>query len=285
MKPKASIFCLALASLAAQPAAAQVPADLQNPKIDIAYVEPTNPDYRPIYERLKKRQVLEELKQFMAPLTLPETILVKVDECGSATSTIRPAMPVVPVVVCYEYVQQLERLAPAEKTPQGVSRANAIAGAFVMGALHEMAHAVFSVLKIPVWGREEDAADKLAAYVMLSLGEDVALRTLTGTASFFEASKRTWSGSDFSDINSPEEQRYYNYLCMAYGSNPDLFKEFVRPTLLKTQRGDGNGCLYEYVQVKAAFANTIMKHIDPNLLKVVKENPQWWLRPDDGGLR
>ena len=30
--------------------------------------------------------------------------------------------------------------------------------------LHEMAYAVFDVLQVPVWGREADAADKLAGF-------------------------------------------------------------------------------------------------------------------------
>src|SRR2546430_7507423 len=33
-----------------------------NPQIDIAYVEPKNAAFRPIFEKLKKRQVLDELQ-------------------------------------------------------------------------------------------------------------------------------------------------------------------------------------------------------------------------------
>ena len=102
--------------------------------------------------------------------------------------------------------------------------------------LHEMAHALFDVLKVPVFGREEDAADKLAAFIMLQFGKDTAVRALRGSAWFFEASNRTWTGSDFSDVSGTESQRYYNYLCMALGGDRETFTPILRDTLLKTSR-------------------------------------------------
>lgn len=266
-------------------AMAQDSPTMGNPNIDIEYVEPKGPIYRPIYERLKKRKILEELREFLAPLQLGDKRMsIKIDACGDTIDEMRPALP---ATICYEYIHLVEQYAPKDKTALGVSRADVIAGAFVLVTLHEVANAVFDVLNIPVWGRQHDAADKLAAYVMLEFGKNsqccsksLAWRTLTGTISFFEASKRTWTGSDFSDTDSPEQQRYYNFLCMAYGSDPDLFKEFVRPTLLKTRRAES--CTREYDQVSAAFALTIKRHIDPKLLERVRQIE--WVKPDDGVL-
>ena len=48
--------------------------------------------------------------------------------------------------------------------------------------LHETGHAVFNMLQIPVLGREEDAADQFAAYLMLRLGKDEARRMILGSA-------------------------------------------------------------------------------------------------------
>jgi hypothetical protein len=68
--PSAAAFVLVLSPLlSATPAAAQAPAALQNPQIEIVYGQPSNANYRPIYDRLKKLQVLEELKQFLVPLS------------------------------------------------------------------------------------------------------------------------------------------------------------------------------------------------------------------------
>src|SRR4051812_35130100 len=222
----APLFCLlGLPALSTARAQVSIPADLTNDQIEIAYGEPKNAAYRPIYDKLKKRQVLEQLRAFMAPLTLTRKLPVKIDECGKPSSPFEPGGG---VTICYEYIAEIERLAPAEKTALGVSRDVAVTGAFIQILLHEMAHAVFDVHQIPVWGREEDAADYLAGFIMLQFGKDVALTTLMGTAHFFEASDRTWTGSDFSDVKSTESQRFYNYLCLAHGGpSSEAFKPFL----------------------------------------------------------
>jgi Putative metallopeptidase len=264
----------AVLALAAQavPAAAQIPADLKNDQIEISYVEPKNPAFRPIYDKLKQRQVLEQLRAFMAPLSLTRKLPVTIDQCGTTT---KPFEPGGGVTICYEYIAEIERLAPKEKTALGVTREVATAGAFVQVVLHEMSHAVFDVLQVPVWGREEDAADKLAGFIMLQFGKDVALTTLTGTAHFFEASDHTWTGSDFSDVRSPEAQRFFNYLCLAHGGpSSEAFRPFLQQV-----KSDGKSflqldraarCSKEYADLRWAFQKTILPHVDQDLMQKVQ---------------
>src|SRR5712691_11942800 len=78
------------AAVPGTPAKAQIPADLRNPQIEIAYVEPRSAAYRPIYERLKKRQVLEELRAFLAPLRLPRKVLAKMEQCNQPSHPYEP---------------------------------------------------------------------------------------------------------------------------------------------------------------------------------------------------
>src|SRR5438105_18374 len=83
------------------------PSDLApNPQIEVGYVEPSNPAFRPLYDKLKERHVLEDLRAFLSPLRLPRKIEVKVDQCGSSTAHYRPGGP---VIICYESVEMLER--------------------------------------------------------------------------------------------------------------------------------------------------------------------------------
>src|SRR5258707_11175900 len=155
-------WCAVIAlAVQATPAAAQIPADLKNDQIEINYVQPKNAAFRPIYDKLKQRQVLEQLRAFMAPLSLTRKLPVKIEECGKPSSRYEPGGA---VTICYEYIAEIERLAPKEKTELGVTREVAVAGAFVQSILHETALAVFDILQIPVWGREEDAADKLSGF-------------------------------------------------------------------------------------------------------------------------
>jgi hypothetical protein len=266
-------------SQGASQAPAQAPSsdpaqDLDNSQVAIAYLPPTNPAFQPLYERLKARAPLEELREFLAPLKLPHRLTVQTGECGATYVPYAYG----PVTICYEYLDQIERLAPADVSADGVTRANAIAGAFVQVALHQVADAVFNNLQVPIWGREEDAADKLAGFIMMQFGTDVALRTLTGTDYFFEASDHTWTGVDFSDERSTEDQRFYNYLCIAYGGDPATFGYVVQKNILPSSRA--SDCAHEYAELTYAFNATVMPYVDPGLLAKVRATP--WLRPDDG---
>ena len=47
---------------------------------------------------------------------------------------------------------------------------------------HEMGHAIFDLLDVPIFGRAEDAADGFATYMMLELGKRDAQRMILGAA-------------------------------------------------------------------------------------------------------
>jgi hypothetical protein len=287
---------LALFMLAREPASTQDAANsLANSMVDIAYAEPSEAEYRPIYERLKARQVLEELRQFLAPLRLPRKVLVETKQCDKGTARYTEGGP---VTICYQYIHELEKYAekiPADaRTQRGVSRDDAVVGAFVQAVLNGTSLAVFDVLEVPVWGREDDAADKLAGFLMLQFGPDIARRLLNGAAFFFEASDRTWTGSDFSDTRESEAQRFYNYLCVAYGADPKTFSDFVeadsshqrggpapalRTDVLPQHRAQR--CRGEYNDLQFAFNRTIMPYLDQDMLHQVLARRDW-LRSNDG---
>jgi hypothetical protein len=199
--------------------------------------------------------------------------MVRTEQCGRFT---RPYNAQQPVAICYELVDQIEKVA-AKGEP--AARKSMVAGAFVQVVLHAVAYPVFDLLKVPVWGRTGDAADYFAAMVMLQFGEELALRTIRGTANFFWASRKTWTGSDFADVNSPEEQRFYNYLCIAFGGAPMSFRFLVageQPTLPYER---AVRCRGEYEQVRQAFYLRVMPHVDPDLLVQVRAM-DWLLAGD-----
>jgi hypothetical protein len=257
--------------------AQQLPAELQNPNVEIIYKEPRTAAFKPIAERVKQRRVLEQIKVFLAPLRLPRKLTVNVDECGAR---MREYQPQGPVIICYEVIDQIEKV--AAKADANV-RERVLVGAFIQAAFHETAHAVFDILQVPVWGRANDAADRLAAFIMVSFGEDVAMQTILGTADFFRLSGRTWTGSEFAEVNSPEAQRFFNYLCIALGGAPKTFDFLVNPKeqeeqLLPDRRAER--CQGEFEQVRMAFHLRIMPHVDPDIL--VKVRAIQWLLPING---
>jgi hypothetical protein len=251
---------------------------LENSQVVISYEPVTNYLYQGVAERLKARGVLEELRRFMAPLRLPTKLTIKTAQCGQANAWYESESG---VTICYEFVSWMERLAPTQNLQDGMTPQDAIVGPFVQVVFHELGHAVFDRLKVPIFGREEDAADEFAGFIMLQFGKDVARRTLPGAAYFWRASAGNWSHIDFADEHGNPVQRSYNYLCMAYGGFPDDFKNLIDNGLLPKPRAVL--CSREYKQLTVAFDKSIYPYIDQDLLKIVQSRR--WLRPDDGTIK
>jgi hypothetical protein len=258
-------LALSYSLLSAGPALAQIPS---NPQVEVVYMRPRAANLQPVADRLKKRRVLEEFAQFMLPLKLPTTLTVQFDQCGGNARYYRAGEP---ATICYELIDQIEKIA-AKSADDGEMM---LAGAVTQAVFHAVANAVFDILDVPIWGRREDAADRLAGFLMVEVGADLAYWTIVGTASFFEDSGKTWTGSQFADASSPEAQRYYNYLCMAYGGDRVKFGYLAaqpddksKEPFLPKDRADQ--CRDEYTQVRSAFNLRIMPYVDPDLLVQVR---------------
>jgi hypothetical protein len=248
--------------------------DWGNSQVDVVYTEPQDPQFRPIRDRLMRRQVLEQLRVFLSPLRLPRKLLVQLDQCNAER---RPYQSGGPVTICYEYIAKIDRTAPRTEQPDGLPREMMIVGAFVQSVLHEVALATFDILELPVWGRESDAADKLAGFIMVQFGKDIALKVMVGAAWYFDATERTYNESDYASETSPEAQRFFNYLCIAYGSDPATFKFLIDQNLLPVRRAQR--CTNEFYALRFAFAKTILPHVDVTLLKRVQSAS--WLILDE----
>jgi hypothetical protein len=249
---------------------------LENTMIDVEYIPPENPIYRTDFEIVQRIKVLDQLKSFLAPLRLPRRLSVVTTECGETNAFYEPTHS--RLVICYEWVNFIRRIAPLETSDDGVSRDSAIVGAFVQVTLHELGHAVIHILKVPVFGREEDAADQIAAFLMLQFGHENAKRTLSGAAYFWGALIEHTSFTSqtiFADVHSTEAQRFYNHLCIAYGGDPDDFQVYVTRGILPLFRAQQ--CVAEYNQIYYAFSQTIGKNIDFGLARVVQSRA--WLPP------
>jgi len=159
-------------------------ASYKSGQIRVEYVLPKNPAHQPIYERLKQARALERIQTLLSPLRLARPLLLKVSGCdGESNAWYDEGF----VTVCYEYLADILKNAPEDTLPSGITRQDAILGPFVDVFLHESGHAVFDLLKVPVLGREEDAADFFSAYIMLQLGKEEARRIILGSAYQYKA--------------------------------------------------------------------------------------------------
>jgi hypothetical protein len=265
---------LALLALCAATATPVAALERETDRIEIDYVAPKSEDHAKLARQLQDNRVLEELRDFLSPFRLPASLTLKLESCGSGNAWYEDRV----ITVCYEYLDALVRHAAAEPIAPGVTGVDAIIGPTLEVFLHEMAHAAFELLEIPVLGREEDAADQVAAYMLLNLSKDQARRAVIGTASMYlrEAHAFTAELTKFADGHGTPAQRYYNLLCLAYGSDAVLFADAVDNGLLPRHRAED--CAGEYKQVAFAFQTLIGPHLDLERIQHVRSRR--WLDVD-----
>src|SRR5262249_5090406 len=138
---------------------------------------------------------------------------------------------------------------------------------------------LFEMLRLPVLGREEDAADQVSAYIMLQLGKVEARRLVGGVAYAYkteaEAGTTPPTMTQFANVHGTPAQRFYNILCIAYGADKQLFGYVVEREYLPKERAED--CEDEYKQVANAYEQLIGPHVDRSRAKKVFD--KGWLRP------
>jgi hypothetical protein len=132
---------------------------LQSQRVDIRYVAPKAAKLQPVYEEIKKVRVLERVRDLLMPLRLPRRLLLKTEDCDGESNAWYDGEA---VTVCYEFLDDIWKNASTVTTAAGVAPIDTLVGPTVDVFLHEVGHAVFDLWKIPVLGREEDAADQFS---------------------------------------------------------------------------------------------------------------------------
>jgi len=270
-----AILLLVLAAITAAPARAQ-PQLIGS--IEFEYGAATQSENEAMRERLMSRRTLEELVQFLSPLKLPQKLRIVTEECSQRSAeNAFYSTTTQTITICYQYVTLFARYAAEPDMLPGFTREEIFVGSFLSTVLHELGHAVFHVLDIAVFGHEEDAADQIATFVMLQFGPDVARTTIKGAAyKWFKAAISR--PPTYYDTHGTPAQRYYNTLCIAYGGQPNTFRDLAGGGLLPRSRIEA--CALEYAQVRRAFEETVMPHVDRELLNGVLARR--WLRAGDG---
>ena len=246
-------------------------------RISIRYVPPKNPEHQLFYTQMKQRGSLERLQKLLSPIRLPRTLRISLEGCdGEADAFYDYAA----ITICYEYIDELWQNMPKETTPSGIEPFDTVLGPLYEASLHEFGHALFDMLDLPVFGREEDAADQVAAYLLLLFKDSEAHRLITATVHAYsteeEKTGRGRSLEDYANEHSTPAQRAFNLMCMAYGADKKLYGDFVSKGYLPKVRAEY--CYEEYEQVQEAFETLVYPHIDFVLAKSLKDVT--WLEPE-----
>ncbi|KAB1072487.1 DUF4344 domain-containing metallopeptidase [Methylobacterium planeticum] len=258
--------CLGLAFLVAATscphgaAAARASRPALSDRIRILYDAPKKADYRGIYDDMRRQRVLERIGAIVGLARLPARLTYRLKECaGELNAWYAPENR--SVTLCYELIESVYKAAPKTKSPAGVTRQEALVGPVAQILMHESGHALFDLLDIPVLGREEDAADQVAAFALLQLGGEEARTVVNGSAYFFATNGKDepLDQGAFADSHGLSWQRFYNLACLAYGSDKKAFGYIVAKGHLPKDRAEG--CGVEYDQVAFAFDRLIVPHL------------------------
>lgn len=259
MRPVAlgAVICVALLA-----SGISVLADDPRPnRVQIEYVPPQNPDLKAIYAQLHERHAFEKLQEIFSPVRLQADLTIKTTECGMSNAWYQRPI----VTICYEYLADILKNLPKDTTSAGVTPTDAMMGQFYYLVFHEMGHALFDALNVPLFGRPEDAADQFSAYMILRLGKEDARRLIGGAAYSYRndiaGAKVTAPLTAFADVHGAPAQRFYNLLCIAYGADPQTFGDLVDKGYLPSQRA--KSCRTEYGEVNFAFQQLIKPYLDP----------------------
>jgi hypothetical protein len=239
-------------------------------RVAIEYAAPTNPAHQQFHDILKQNQVLERVRDLLSVIRWPRTLKLVLKGCdGDANAWYEEAE----VTICYDYLEDMWKKAGASSRPPAISQQDAFIGPLIDTFLHEAAHALFDMLKIPLLGREEDAADQVGAYLILQLPTEQKRRLILGGAYGYASELQARNARDLNrlrlkltryshhaDEHGTPAQRLYNMLCVAYGSDKELFAEVVEKGFLPPERAEM--CEDEYRQVDFAYRMLIAPHVD-----------------------
>jgi hypothetical protein len=255
-------------------------------QVAVVHGEVRDPAHLELARRVRTWRLVEHVQAELNALRLPRRLTLALKECNGLKEAWFDEDG---VTVCYEYlrVNHDAARARANASPVPVSADDVLAATLLDAMLHESAHALLEYLAIPVLGREEDAADQLAAYQMLRRPRDEARRLVMGTAFTYiedirvltdqgvaqpQAGTARWK---YSGAHATPAQRYYNLLCLAYGADAGLFEDVVARDILPRYRA--RGCEDEFKQVERAWNTLILPHIDTGRAAKAAATP--WLAP------
>jgi hypothetical protein len=262
------------------------PAEIDHPRwVSIIYEPPENPALQDLYDLLRERHALESIQEILMPFRSPEALTIKTAECKAINAWYRRETFKPTVTVCYELLKHILGSLPNEDNPDGLTPADVAVGQFFFATLHEVGHAIFDILDVPMFGHEEDAADNFATYIMLQFGERQAHRLIGGAAWSWRAYLGDYKKnpvvptrlSAFASDHGLPQERFYNLICLAFGADRIGFADFA--TYLPSTRAPT--CWREYGTLVRAFEKEITLHIDQEVARQVLHRN--WLEALESG--
>jgi Putative metallopeptidase len=128
---------------------------------------------------------------------------------------------------------------------------------------HELAHALVSEFELPVVGREEDGADRLATLLMTpEHGDSPDYLNAAMQGWFVEASRTPLEEISWWDEHGTNEQRGFQIACLLFGADPDEFGSIAEAVSLPEDRRET--CTDEAEQNRRSWDTLLQDHLRPD---------------------
>ena len=136
--------------------------------------------------------------------------------------------------------------APAQAKAAGAEideeQAEFVLGNVIFVLFHEIGHALVSEFELPVLGREEDAVDRFATFLLTPEGDEdeesdpstILVDAMSGW--FLSANQTELDDIEWWDEHGPDQQRAYQIACLLYGADPEKFKKMAQEVKLPESR-------------------------------------------------
>lgn len=226
-----------------------------------------------LLEFLKESKLAERMAQLTQGTTrLRHDLNIGFESCGNPNAFFDHNRSA--IVFC---VEMLELIAGQAKTDTEVAAkwnreqfARNIDGVIWGIFFHELGHAVISINRVAITGREEDVADQFAVYYAVNFVELRNISVVLPTIWFFnrlsKSSTIVAANQDdikrlMADEHSLSEQRIYNLACWALGSNSKrgaFAADFVKLPKERAER-----CPGEYATLDYGIKSRFKKYFKP----------------------
>ncbi|MDX2087613.1 MAG: DUF4344 domain-containing metallopeptidase [Kofleriaceae bacterium] len=221
----------------------------------VTYNPSTNPSHEQYRTIFVENRVFENVAEGLnKTVRLPASVDVQTVDCDTVNAFYDPNSK--RIIVCYElldYFMDVFKGSVKDETELG----NAVLGATMFSFFHEAGHGLIHLLELPAVGREEDSVDQLATLTLIAAGDEGVAMALAG-AYWFQLQAKTDRKTPFWDEHAFDGQRFYNIMCLIYGSNPEKYAGFVASGTLPKDRAQR--CPEEYAKINKAWEKLLQPH-------------------------
>jgi Putative metallopeptidase len=218
----------------------------------VTYNPSSNEAHENYRKLLESNRVFEKFAAGLnKTIRIPNQVDIQLVDCNTINAFYDPNGK--RIIVCYELIDYfLSVFKPVAKDDDELG--SAVFGAVAFSFFHEVGHGLIDQLELPAVGREEDSADQIATLTLIGTGDEGVGMALSG-AYWFQLQQKGGNETPFWDEHAFDGQRFYNIVCLIYGSDPAKYGKFVDSGTLPAARA--KRCPEEYAKIGKAWGKLL----------------------------